>query len=959
MIRVHCLNSALRCCTNSAFSGYRYSSNKESLPLIASDETHHIWSSFERAYPQSFKKVLSFHSPENVAAVESYDGTSYHIDTSGDAIYSSRFKRVFGFYQSRAAVCDTSNEWYHIDKKGKPIYANRYVWCGNYSRLPTNSSENNIKAQAPVRCSDDTYFLVDEQGKTRGGPFLYAGDPNSQGETVVWNLSGRCSVLKSDGTSLCINDKQNILDMQSPHKGILAVKDSKGWFYVNRYGEQIGSGRYLEVEPHYNGQARVRLLNGAWAVIDEGGKIIVELGQSKLETKESLVSLSQQWWESVALKMILESNVLNTIIVNNESRQHQYNNLSAKKIVLPPKFREILLNVANDLGLCRRSINDNNDDEKQTFSISTKGSLLISNSTNDNDTVAKCQYWLQDRYFNAWLSSPLSSKILSACSSDDENKKDTFRDIAGDESALSLSQRVLALYAQDWKGITNLLPINKLENQAVTIVDIAGGTGSLLKEIESNIKGRELIDFICVERPEVVAVARHNHSHDGSKVQFVVGDLFDGPLPTTADLYLMSRVLHDWSDEKVLSILRRVHQYSPPEALLCVIDRHASPQNMHSLLSLHMYMLQRSFERTLEEWKILFNQSGWFIKECKPFNGHEIVILSKKQQYASNDIYPLLPGVVSDAAATSAAPRHSSVDDFYFKKSRLDSAEDDEMRHGPRKAIVPVAGLGTRMGLQSLATPKALLPILSRSKQQQGNNGVESFSSLQIQPALNILLHQLLASHTGIEQVCIVASSNQMQVLSRFLAAFEMTYQECNIATSVHYALSDMEPPRYSFLDNRIAVVVQQSALGFGDAILCGKDFVGDDKNFLVALGDHVFTPGCVDQLISSYTSLLKACNGSTSVIGLTGACLCGVDEIPLTGLLKCISSDICDSSNQNNNHALLVSDMEEKPSKFDHFETDHYTGKYLSQLVCFLLLFFQFFFTMIISTFLIIYLKL
>lgn len=647
-------------------------------------------------------------------------------------------------------------------------------------------------------------------------------------------------------------------------------------------GSQVGTGRYLEVEPHYNGQARVRLLTGAWAVVDEAGAVLVELGQFAEEAQHDLVSAAQKYWQSAALKMVLSCNVINTVETGS---------------TLDPKLKEVLLNVACDMGLCTRgSVTTTSGAIGVEFRVTEKGRLLGDTATRD-----KCEYWLQDRYFKAWF--PLLAQFVPAAAIEAASKMpDTFRDLSSDKPGLALSQRVLAAYAkQDWHGVSSLLPLESLlgRQAPATVVDLAGGTGSLLREIEQSGVVAGKLSLVCVERPEVVDLARAAVVSESS-VQFVSGDLFSGSLPS-GDLYLLSRVLHDWDDRRALQVLTRVHQQSPADATLCVIDRHASPDNMHSMLSLHMYMLQRSFERTAEQWESLFSHSSWQTVGQKPFAGHVVVMLKKREGSVGGENASTEPEVGTIAgASTTLAPRS-----------------------GPRKAVVPIAGLGTRMGVQSLVTPKALLPVFGRDK--------------SMQPALGLLLDQLLAEGTGIEQVCIVASPSQLTVLSAYLRAFELTRESGASTPDALHAGSSLDSGRLSYLRDKISVVVQPTALGFGDAILAAKRFVGGEP-FTVALGDHVFSPGCVQQVVRAYRTLLsKSGNLSEDAakrVGLTGACLCNRREIPLTGLLQLATHDINASAAEQAPVATLVVDMAEKPQQFDRFETAPASGKYMSQLV-------------------------
>ena len=413
---------------------------------VSFDQTHHIGADSKPLYPRTFRNVLSFHKPLDLAAVTSENGDAFHIRLNGQDAYLPKFKLTFGMYEDRAAVCDFTNQWFHIDQFGQKAYSKTFAWCGNFSKL--NCEINGSTSQAPVRNRDSgTYSHIDQDGKILGGPYLYTGDPNSQGQFVAWNLSNEVMIHNNDRSPWSPKlFSMNLLDARTPHKGIAAVKDVKGWFYINRHGEESCEGaRYAEVEPHYNGQARAKSLYGSWLLIDESGRLITDFGQSQREMEQDLIQTSQNYWSALAFKSILDNDIIDRLSGIDVKSQ------------IDDKLQNILLNVSVDMGLCTEVINAESGNSR--YEITKKGMLLSSNC-NDTITKDKCIYWLQNRYFQHWLPSN------SFNSSTKSPQPDTFLDISTDKSAVTLSQKVLAAYSKDdWKGITAALSISDLINQ--------------------------------------------------------------------------------------------------------------------------------------------------------------------------------------------------------------------------------------------------------------------------------------------------------------------------------------------------------------------------------------------------------------------------------------------------------------------------------------------------------------
>ena len=65
------------------------------------------------------------------------------------------------------------------------------------------------------------------------------------------------------------------LDLGTFHKSFAVARDEQGWMHIDRSGQPVYQARFRFVEPFYNGQALVDLLDGGKSVIDEYGKLLV------------------------------------------------------------------------------------------------------------------------------------------------------------------------------------------------------------------------------------------------------------------------------------------------------------------------------------------------------------------------------------------------------------------------------------------------------------------------------------------------------------------------------------------------------------------------------------------------------------------------------------------------------------------------------------------------------------
>ncbi len=151
--------------------------------------------------------------------------------------------------------------------------------------------------------------------------------------------------------------------------------------------------------------------------------------------------------------------------------------------------------------------------------------------------------------------------------------------------------------------------------------------------------------------------------------------------------------------------------------------------------------------------------------------------------------------------------------------------------HKPiKKAVFPVAGLGTRFLPATKAIPKELLPIVDR-------------------PLIQYAVDE--AREAGIEQMIFVTGRGKTAIVEHFDMAFELE-------TTMSERGKDMnvlEPTRATPGD--IITVRQQVPLGLGHAIWCARAIVGDEP-FAIFLPDelmiaHKGSTGCMKQMVDAY----------------------------------------------------------------------------------------------------------
>lgn len=193
-----------------------------------------------------------------------------------------------------------------------------------------------------------------------------------------------------------------------------------------------------------------------------------------------------------------------------------------------------------------------------------------------------------------------------------------------------------------------------------------------------------------------------------------------------------------------------------------------------------------------------------------------------------------------------------------------------------RKAIIPAAGWGTRFLPATKAMPKEMLPIVDT-------------------PTIQYIVEEAVKS--GIEQICLITSHTKKAIEDHFDRTLELEALLENGGKTAYLKqireIADMA---------EIVSVRQKEAKGLGHAVLCAKNFVGNEP-FAVLLGDDVVyneDKPCLKQLIDVYNE--------------KGGSVLGVQTVAHENICKygCVDGD------KIGDRIYTVNDMIEKPKPED-----------------------------------------
>ena len=139
------------------------------------------------------------------------------------------------------------------------------------------------------------------------------------------------------------------------------------------------------------------------------------------------------------------------------------------------------------------------------------------------------------------------------------------------------------------------------------VVDVGGGAGHLLRAILAAHPG---VKGVLFDRPDVVEAAKERGSKE--RLEFVGGSFFE-EVPE-GDATILMEVLHDWSDEECVRILKTIRRSAAPGSRLLIVEAdvgEGDDPNWGKLLDVIMMTLFAGRQRTRAEFEALFSAAGF------------------------------------------------------------------------------------------------------------------------------------------------------------------------------------------------------------------------------------------------------------------------------------------------------------------------------------------------------------
>ncbi|HIF9240961.1 TPA: UTP--glucose-1-phosphate uridylyltransferase GalU [Photobacterium damselae] len=213
-----------------------------------------------------------------------------------------------------------------------------------------------------------------------------------------------------------------------------------------------------------------------------------------------------------------------------------------------------------------------------------------------------------------------------------------------------------------------------------------------------------------------------------------------------------------------------------------------------------------------------------------------------------------------------------------------------------KKAVIPVAGLGTRMLPATKAIPKEMLPLVDK-------------------PLIQFIVNECV--NAGIKEIVLVTHSSKNAIENHFDTSFEL---EATLEARVKRQLLD-EVQNICPKDVTVMHVRQGHAKGLGHAVLCSKPLVGDAP-FAVVLPDVILDEYTADQSKENLAAMLQRYEE-------TGASQIMVEPVPMSDVSKYGVVD-CNGTELAAGESCPMTRMVEKPAVEDAPSNLAVVGRYV-----------------------------
>lgn len=319
-----------------------------------------------------------------------------------------------------------------------------------------------------------------------------------------------------------------------------------------------------------------------------------------METKNKLKSFFTEHWKYLAVSTACKLNLFDHLRELKSAKQ------LADELSLNEDKLLLLLNALSNTEFLDKTAN--------YFKCNSLSELLTEN--NPDSLKYACLNW-SDEHLTSWQN--LDYSIKAGKSSFEEIYKKPFFDFLNDNpEKLHAYHKAMYQYAKDdYKTLSDVIDFSKHKS----VMDVGGGYGAVLENIKANFSKVECILF---DLPKVIKKVNVPF------IQKISGNFFK-EIPSQSEAIILSRVLHDWNDEKANLILKNCFEALPSNGILFVIENCTDKIKIDlSLLSLNMTAMCESYERTSVQYILHCENAGFQFDSESKLNELQTILIFKK-----------------------------------------------------------------------------------------------------------------------------------------------------------------------------------------------------------------------------------------------------------------------------------------------------------------------------------------
>jgi hypothetical protein len=319
-----------------------------------------------------------------------------------------------------------------------------------------------------------------------------------------------------------------------------------------------------------------------------------------MKTKDKLKSFFTEHWTYLAVSTACKLNLFDHL------QEPKTANQLAKELSLNDEKLLLLLNALHNADFLEKN--------SDTYKVNSLSEILTEN--NPESLKYACLNWSAEHLI-AWQNLDFSIKIGK--SSFEEIYKKPFFDYLNDNpEKLHAYHKAMYQYAKDdYKTLPDAINFGKHKS----VMDIGGGYGAVLENIKAK---NPKVECILFDLPKVI---------DRVTIQNIkkIGGSFFYKIPNQSEAIILSRVLHDWNNEKAKLILQNCFEALPRNGKLYVIENCADKITTDlSLLSLNMTAICESYERTSQEYVSLAQTVNFRFQSKVKLNDLQTILIFKK-----------------------------------------------------------------------------------------------------------------------------------------------------------------------------------------------------------------------------------------------------------------------------------------------------------------------------------------